>query len=114
MSRRLILLLLALTFLAVDAGAASKYSVVSPDSRIEIVIDIGDRITYSVLLRGKALLQDSTLSLKIDQTALGLGSTVASAKQRSVDQQIQPIVRQKFAAIPERYNELRLEMAGGY
>jgi alpha-glucosidase len=65
-------------------------------------------------LGGKALLKDSTLSLKIDQTTLGLGPVVASAKQRSVDQRIQPPVHQKFAAIPERYNELRLDLDSGY
>src|SRR5262245_40816875 len=114
MSRRVILLLLPLIFPGAGTSAGSKYSVVSPDRRIEIIVETGDRIRYSVLLGGKALLQDSTLSLKVDQAILGLGSVVRNAKRRSVDQQIQPPVRQKFATIPERYNELRLEMDGGY
>jgi alpha-glucosidase len=96
------------------ASAESKYSVVSPDRRIEITVETGDRIRYSVLLGGKALLKDSTLSLKIDQKSLSTGAVVAAAKQRSVDQEIKPTVRQKFATIRERYNELRLEMDGGY
>jgi alpha-glucosidase len=113
-SRRLILLCAPLLIVTGDARAASRFNVVSPDKRFEIIVDTDGHVRYSVLLGGKALLQDSTLSLKVDQTMLGLGPVVASAKQRSVDQQIQPPVRQKFATIRERYNELRLEMAGGY
>src|SRR5215471_5254697 len=113
MSRKVILLLLPL-ILPAAASAESKHSVVSPDRRIEITVETGDRISYSVLLGGKPLLKDSTLSLKIDQKSLGPGAVVASAKQRSVDREVKPTVRQKFATIRERYNELRLEMDGGY
>jgi len=116
MSRKVILLVLPLILLILPAAASaeSKYSVLSPDRRIEITVETGDRIRYSVLLGGKALLKDSTLSLKIDQKSLGPGAVVARAKQRSVDQEIKPTVRQKFATIRERYNELRLEMDGWY
>jgi alpha-glucosidase len=114
-SRRVILLLLPLMFTAAKVSAGSKYSVVSPDRRIEIIVEAGDRIKYSILLGGgRVLLKDSTLSLKIDQSTLGPGAVVKSAKQRSVDQQVQPPVRQKFAVILERYNELRLDIDGGY
>jgi alpha-glucosidase len=100
--------------IAAGARAGSKYSLTSPNGKIEIIVGTGERITYNVLLGGKALLQDGTLSLGIDQLTLGLRPVVKNAKQSSVDRLIQPVVRQKFAAIRESYNELRLEMDGGY
>jgi alpha-glucosidase len=114
MSRIAILLLLALLFFVSKATAGSKYNLVSPNGKIEIVVETGDRIRYSVLLGGRPLLQDGTLSIKINQATLGLGPVVRNSNRRTVDQQIQPPVRQKFATIREWYNELGLEMAGGY
>jgi alpha-glucosidase len=100
--------------LAGVAVAQSNYSLRSPDKRIEVKIRTGDRVRYDVLLNGRALLQDSTLSINIDQKTLGLEPKVKAAKERSYDQMIEPAVRQKAATIRENYNELRLEMEGGY
>jgi alpha-glucosidase len=94
--------------------AQSHYSLRSPDRRIEVTIQTGDRIRYSVLLNGKPLLQDATLSITIDQKTLGLEPRVKATKERSVDQVIEPPVRQKFARVREHFNELRLEMEGDY
>jgi alpha-glucosidase len=108
--KKLILLLLPVMWAAGDVAAESPRALRSPDRRIEIRIQTGDRISYSVLLNGKPLLQDCALSIKIDQKTLGLNPKVKAAKERSVNQQIEPAVRQKFARISENYNELRLEL----
>jgi alpha-glucosidase len=114
MLKKAILLLCPLLWLAGDATAETNHTLRSPDRRIEVRIQAGDRISYSILLNGKPLLQDSTLSIRIDQRTLGLDPKVKAAKERSVNQEIEPQVRQKFARIRENYNELRLEMEGGY
>lgn len=116
MKKRLLttLVLLPLWGLAGDRMAQSHYSLRSPDRRIEVTIQTGDRIRYSVLLNGKPLLQDATLSITIDQKTLGLEPRVKATKERSVDQVIEPPVRQKFARVREHFNELRLEMEGDY
>src|SRR5437016_14075057 len=75
-------------FVAGHALAQSNYSLRSPDQRIEVRIRLADRIRYDVLLNGKALLQDSTLSLKTSSTILGPNPRVKDAKKRSVDQWI--------------------------
>jgi len=77
--------LLELLWLASGGLAQSNYSLRSPDQRIEIRIRTDRRLSYSVLLNGKALMQDATLSLKIDQTTLGLEPKVKGSKQRTVD-----------------------------
>src|SRR6202171_603156 len=96
------------------AVADSNYSLRSPDKRIEVRIHAADRIKYDVLLNGKPLLQDSTLSMKVEQNNLGANPKVLSTKERSTNQVLEPVIRQKFAKIRENYNELRVEMDGGY
>ncbi len=71
-------------------------------------------VRYDVLLKGRALLQDCTLALDIDHQILGLDPKLHAARKRSYDQTVEPAVRQKFSRIRENYNELRLEMEGGY
>src|SRR5262249_57616013 len=53
-------------------------------------------------------------SIKIDQKTLGLDPKVKTAMEHTHDRILEPPVRQKFAKIQENYNELRLEMEGGY
>src|SRR3989442_3410945 len=96
------------------ATARTSHSLHAPDQRIEVRIRLEDRIRYDVLLNGRPLLQDSTLSLKTSSTTLGLNPRVKDAKNRSVDQWIEPVVRQKFAKLRENYNEVRLVIARNY
>ncbi len=105
-----LLLLLAPFFaLAGNAAAQSSYSLRSPDKRIEVKIRTGASMQYDVLVNGKVLLQNSTLSINVDRTQLGRNVKVKAAKERSVDQMLEPQVRQKFAKIRDNYNELRID-----
>jgi len=94
------------------ARAASSHALTSPDGRLEVRVRAGDRLLYDVSLKGRPLLRDSGLSIRIDGALLGDRPRVRSAKTRSVDRTLEPAVRQKAATIRERYNELRLEMRG--
>ncbi|HKX27368.1 MAG TPA: glycoside hydrolase family 97 N-terminal domain-containing protein, partial [Blastocatellia bacterium] len=109
-----VLLLLQLFWMSSSVIAQSDYALGSPDRKIEVKIQIGDRLKYSVLFNGKPLLQESTLSINIDQQTLGRQPKVKAAKPGNLDRMIEPAVRQKFARIRENYNELRLEMEGNY
>jgi alpha-glucosidase len=108
------LLLLPMLWLASDARAQASYDLRSPDNKIEARIRTAKNIRYDVLLKGRALLQDCTLSLDVDHKTLGLEPKVTKSKERSYNQVIEPPVRQKFAKIRDNYNELRLDMEGGY
>jgi alpha-glucosidase len=107
-------ILVPVMFLVTCAGAQSNYSLFSPNKQIEVRIRTGDRIQYDVLLKGTALLQNSTLSINIDHNTLGLQPKVKAAKEGSHDGTLTPAVRQKFATIRENYHELRLSMEGDY
>src|SRR5690348_4636196 len=99
---------------AAGASAQSSYDLRSPDNRIELRIRTADRVHYDVLLNGRALLENCTLSLDVEHKKLGIAPKVLDAKQRSNDQIIHPPVRQKFAQLRDAYNELRLTMDDGY
>jgi alpha-glucosidase len=94
--------------------AQSSYDLKSPDNRIEVRIRTSGQLRYDVLLRGNALLENSTLSLDVEHKKLGVQPKVTGAKQRSNDQMVEPVVRQKFAKVRDHYNELRLTLDGGY
>lgn len=109
-----ILLLIQMFSLKGNALAQSAYILRSPDQKIEVRIRIGDRFKYDVLLNGKLMLEDSALSIKIDQATLGRQPKVKNTKPRAVNQEIVLPVPQKSARIRENYNELKLEMEGDY
>jgi len=106
--------MLILAICATGAAAQSSYDLRSPGGRIEVRIRTANGLRYDVLFQGRALLQDSTLSLNIDHKMLGTAAKVLHAKESSTDRVLVPVVRQKFAKIRENYKELRLEMEGGY
>jgi alpha-glucosidase len=114
LSRRSSLLAILTLSLAGPAVAQSNYVVHSPDKRIEIRIHAADKLRYDLLLNGKPLLQDSTLSIDIDHHAYGANPKVLGTKEKTSDQILTPPVRQKFAKIHENYNELRLNLDGNY
>ncbi len=97
-----------------EPASQSSYTLESPNKRIEVRVHATDRISYDVLFKGKTLLRDSRISIDIDHNQLGLNPKVVGSKQRSADQVLEPIVRQKFAKIHENYNELRLEFEGQF
>jgi alpha-glucosidase len=107
--------LLGLWVLAGPAGsalAAAPHTLRSPNGRLEVRIETGERIRYSVLLEGRPLIQGATLSLRVDQATLGVPARVRSARTRSVDQALAVPVPQKAATLRERFHELRLELEG--
>ena len=101
-------------FLIQNATAQSSYELRSPDGRIELRIRTTGQLRYDLVLRGRAVLENSTMALDVEHNKLGVQPKVLEAKRRSSDQVIEPVVRQKFARIRDHYNELHLNMEGGY
>ncbi len=103
-----------LSLLATVASAQASYDLRSPDKRIEVRIRTAEGVRYDVVLNGRAILQDSGLSLNVDHKILGREVQVTDAKETHHDQVVEPVVRQKFAKIRDNYNELRLTLEGNY
>jgi alpha-glucosidase len=111
--RTLPLFLAPCLWLAGNAAAQSSYSLHSPDKKTEVRIRAGSRMQYDVLRNGKILLQDCTMSIRIDKATLGRDVKVKSAREQSADRMLEPPVRQKSARIRDHYNELRLDTEDG-
>ena len=60
------------------------------------------------------MLENCTLFFYVEHKKLGTQPKVIGAKPSSHDQVVEPVVRQKFAKIRDHYNELRLNLEGGY
>jgi alpha-glucosidase len=113
-SKTLVLLAISILLPSRAPAAPSSYALRSPNGKIEIRIRTANGIRYDVLVNGRAVLQDCTLSLDVDHKKLGAEAKVLKSNESSRDQILEPVVRQKFAKIRENYKELRLEMEGGY
>jgi len=107
-------ILLTALLAPISQAADSSFTLRSPDDRIEVQIHVANRITYDVALNGKPLLKDSSLSINIAGKTIGANPQLKSSRKNSVDKMLEPVVRQKFAKIRERYNELHLDFDGGY
>jgi alpha-glucosidase len=102
------------SFFIQEGAAQSSHDLRSPDGRIEVRIRTADRIRYDLILKGRAVLENATISLDVEHNKLGVQPKIIDVKTHSKDQVVEPVVRQKFAKIRDHYNELRLKMDGGY
>src|ERR1700722_4722541 len=94
--------------------AQTSFDLRSPDKRIEVRVRTAHGLRYDVLLKGRELLHDCTLSMDVDHRTLGNETKLLRSRERSYDQIIEPVVRQKFAKIRDNYNELQVDFDGGY
>ena len=100
--------------LASPARSAPIPALESPNGHIEVRVRAAERLSFDVLLSGRPLLSDATLSLRLDGTTLGSKPRLRATRTARVDRLVEPPVRQKAKTLRERYNELRLELEGGY
>src|ERR1700687_3941429 len=114
MSKRALLVVAPRVLVTARANAQGGYDLRSPNNRVEVRIRTANGIHYDVLLGGRAILQDCTISLDVDHKKLGAEAKVWKHKESSHDQVLEPVVRQKFAKIRDNYKELHLDMDGGY
>jgi alpha-glucosidase len=111
-----LLLLLALTFSLVSVAHSQQSNLVlqSPNGRIQVKVNLGERLTYDVLVNNNAVLSNATLSFDVAQNAFGINPKLKNTKTRSVNNVVVSPVPQKSKQIPENYKELRLEFEGNY
>ncbi len=95
-------------------AAEPAYHLSSPNGAIVVDIRLGDRIRYDVAVNETPVLKDATLSLQIDGATLGLAPRLKLATSGTHDGRLHPVVRQKAAVLRDHYNELRLDLDGGY
>ena len=94
---------------------AKEIEVNSPNKKLQLKVSITDVISYSILKNGSILLQPSQLSMTLyDGIVLGQNPKLKDSKTKTIDETLTPVVKQKFAAIKDNYEELTLSFVGNY
>ncbi|HNW59411.1 MAG TPA: glycoside hydrolase family 97 protein [bacterium] len=95
--------------------SAAETSLNSPDGQITLKVSTGENIRYAVLWHGIEVIRPSEISLLLDNNRhLGEAPRLQKSSRSSVDQLLEPVVRQKSARIRDRYNEMTLTFKGNY
>lgn len=110
--RRTAIVLIALLW--TNILTAKTFELNSPGREITVLIDIGEKITYSVYGNGKLLLEDNTLGLTLRDATLGDKPRLVRHRISPVDRSFKPVVAFKSAQIRDRCNMLRFDFRGGW
>ncbi|MFA6167860.1 MAG: glycoside hydrolase family 97 catalytic domain-containing protein, partial [Gemmatimonadaceae bacterium] len=98
----------------VRAGG-SPLTVASPNGALVVTVGVGEQLTWSVTLRGRAVLLPSRIGMTLaGGQVLGAKPVVSATSTRAVDQILRPVVRIKRAEVRDHFNERRVNFAGGY
>jgi alpha-glucosidase len=94
---------------------AGRYELASPDGKVRVEITMGDRLEYAVFYMDRPLIIPSALCMHTERNgAFGMHPVVKSVGSRTVDQVLEPVVRQKSASIRDHCNELTIRFKGNY
>ena len=114
-SSTLTIFLVLLVTLPASAQPAAPLQIASPDGALVVTVGTGERVTYRVAYRGRELVLPSALAITLaDGTILGADPVMSETTTRSVDQVLRPVLRVKRAEVRDRFNERRIDFAGGY
>jgi len=95
--------------------AAGPLTVASPNGALVATIGTEGQVTWSVALRGREILTPSRIAMTLDGgRVLGDKPVVSRTAVRSADQILKPVVPAKRAEVRDRFNERRVDFAGGY
>lgn len=104
-----IALLTAAMMLPVMTSAGEQYRLSSPDGALELVVEVGEDITYSLSHDGGEILGPSPVSMTLeDGTVYGLRPGKAVCRRVSEDKTIESPFYKK-AEIEDKYNEMTLK-----
>ncbi len=109
----LLLLFLGSTTL-LQAQKSKTYDLKSPDGNLNVHVDAGSKLQWSVMHKGQPVITPSAISLQLEGgEVLGDNAKIASAPVQKVSAAIQAINYRK-ASIPDQYNQLTLNCKGDY
>jgi alpha-glucosidase len=110
-----VIMVLCVTGAHAAAPAPAPLTMVDPTGTLQVRVDVGDTITYSVLYKKKPLIGPSAISMTLaDGVVLGKGAKLASSNHARMDRPLKALVPVKSVEIPDQYNELRLSFEGDY
>jgi alpha-glucosidase len=88
---------------------AQDFSVKSPDNNIVVTINNGEKLNYSVMFNGRAIINQSKMGFEFkDEEPMTGNFIVIDQKNDNVNETWTPVVKSKHAEIVNNYNELHL------
>ncbi|MBJ2183842.1 MAG: glycoside hydrolase family 97 protein [Muribaculaceae bacterium] len=107
--------LIAACALALALPAMAKtYTVTSPDKRLSVAVDAGPGLTWSISRDGTEAMAPSAINLMLADGRTAAGSArVTRTHRKSTDTEFATPLYRK-TSVADRYNELSLDLRGGY
>ncbi len=109
---RAVVLILGILWGLNASVSAKEFTLISPDGKLVVSIEIGEQLTYSLKHEGQLLLKPSPLSMTLSTGEIwGSKARLQTSKQRRVDEKIiSPLYKKSL--IRDHYNELALSFKG--
>jgi alpha-glucosidase len=108
---------LKLLICIIFAGGVSYYSysqsitLSSPDKKISITIDNGEKLSYSIEFNGRLIIEPSVLGFALqNEPDMADNFIVTSQKSISINESWKPVVKSKHAEILDNCDELQLSL----
>jgi alpha-glucosidase len=100
-----------MVFMLAVAGQVlgEQYEVISPNGKLKAVVEVGEKVSYSVTFNGKTILSPSCMNMTMDQQIFGWDSKVAKVSRQTIYETLTPVVRQKSAQIENHCHVLHLK-----
>ena len=111
---RIILYIAAIVFLSTSVGMAQVIHVKSPNGKIDMALESGDKISWSVKHENTEVIAPSTISLTLGGgVVLGNNAKVISAKNSKVSTTFAtPIYKKEL--VTDEYNQVKVKFKGGF
>jgi alpha-glucosidase len=94
---------------------SGPFTIASPGGAIVVTLSTGGQLTWSIALRGREILRPSRIAMALDGgRVLGDKAVVTGTATQAIDRTLKPAVAAKRAEVRDRFNERRVDFAGGY
>ncbi|MEO5910962.1 MAG: glycoside hydrolase family 97 protein [Pelobium sp.] len=108
------LILVALTSCFIAKAQTKSFKITSPDKKIAVTVDVGDKIQWSLALDGAEIIRPSTASMVLDDNrVLGEKVKIASSKIENINTSFEANFYKKKTVI-DQYQQLTLNCKSGY
>jgi alpha-glucosidase len=94
--------------------SSPRYEVKSPDGRITLHLEVGDKLQWAVQYAGEPILLPSPVSIQLESgETLGESCSVKSCEARSIDSEFQAINYRK-SVVKDQHTQLLVQLADDY
>ena len=111
----MLLLIVCMGFMLPYINAQAKViELSSPNGKLNLSLQISDKIAYSIKVQDKVLLDNCLLQLQLRDQTLGEKPKIVSQKRKTITETIKPVVPLKYSSINNQYNQLIINFKGNY